>query len=41
MGCVCAKEKFETELDDNRMQEICKFRTLLIIFNKFSKYFSS
>jgi hypothetical protein len=39
MGCVCAKEKYENELDDNRMQEICKFSSLLIIFNKFSKYF--
>jgi hypothetical protein len=31
MGCICINEKAETELDDNRMQEIRKSKRILII----------
>ena len=31
MGCVCANEKIETELDDIKMQEICKRNIYLYI----------
>ena len=29
MGCICVNEKAETELDDIKMQEICKFRIII------------
>jgi len=29
MGCICVNERAETELDDNKMQEIRKLRIFI------------
>jgi len=29
MGCICVNERAETELDDNKMQEIRKYRIFI------------
>ena len=29
MGCICVNERAETELDDNKMQEIRKHRIFI------------
>ena len=31
MGCLCVSEKKENELDDNKMQDICKKNILNIL----------
>jgi len=42
MGCICVNERAETELDDNKMQEICKYSKIIskIYNSNNSKHFS-